>query len=81
MSGISYLPLLAGAGMIVAAFGILGLDWYLLGKTRGQLVAAQVCPIRGDWRGRLALLLLGWGPILLAIGFVALAGAHLGGSR
>ena len=81
MIPISYLSLLGGTGMTATAVAMLGLDWYLLVKSRGRLLGTPVCTNRGAWRGALGLVLLGWGPILLAFGFVTIAGGDFGASR
>ena len=73
---LKYLLMLGGIGMIVAAAGILAYDVYLEMKYRRSLATANAGPsppapqIR--WRSSLALLLLAWGPILLALGIVVL---------
>lgn len=64
--------------MIVAAACMLGLDWCFLGKTRYQLLGTAVCPVGRDWRGRVALVLLGWGAMLIGLGFISVAGGELG---
>src|SRR5258708_14190814 len=69
-----YLLLWGGEGMLAAAGGLLARDIYLLTRHR-QLVASP-----GDkpvpetpivhWRATLALALLAWAPIILAMGIV-----------
>src|SRR5262249_13307471 len=68
-----YLLLLVGTGMIGAAVALLSRDLYLISQHR-QLMAqtgssATPAP-EAHWRPVLALGLLAWGPILLAMGIV-----------
>jgi regulator of protease activity HflC (stomatin/prohibitin superfamily) len=73
---LKYLLLLGGAGMIAAAIAILSHDLYLLTQHQKSLATAGTGPgpipelpeVR--WRAPLALALLAWGPILLALGIV-----------
>ncbi len=71
---LKYLLMLGGIGMIVAAAGILAYDVYLEMKYRRSLATANAGPLppapQIRWRSSLALLLLAWGPILLALGIV-----------
>jgi regulator of protease activity HflC (stomatin/prohibitin superfamily) len=71
---LKYLLMLSGIGMIVAAAGILAYDVYLEVKYRQALVTADAGPLPRvpliRWRTSLALLLMAWGPILLALGIV-----------
>jgi regulator of protease activity HflC (stomatin/prohibitin superfamily) len=71
---LKYLLMLGGVGMIVGAAGILAYDVYLEVKYRQALAAANGGPLPSvpqiRWRSSLALLLLAWGPILLALGIV-----------
>jgi regulator of protease activity HflC (stomatin/prohibitin superfamily) len=71
---LKYLLMLGGIGMIVGAAGILAYDVYLEVKYRRALAAANGGPLPSvpqiRWRSSLALLLLAWGPILLALGIV-----------
>ena len=71
---LKYLLMLSGIGMIVAAAGILAYDVYLEVKYRRALAVANAGPLppvpQIRWRSSLALLLLAWGPILLALGIV-----------
>jgi regulator of protease activity HflC (stomatin/prohibitin superfamily) len=81
---LKYLLLLGGAGMIVAAIAILSHDLYLLNKNKQSLATAGVGPgpvpeapaVR--WRAPLALALLAWGPILLALGIVVVPSGMAG---
>jgi regulator of protease activity HflC (stomatin/prohibitin superfamily) len=69
-----YLLLWGGAGMIVAALSLLARDIYLITRHK------QLLPTLGDkplpeapivhWRATLALALLAWAPIILAMGIV-----------
>jgi regulator of protease activity HflC (stomatin/prohibitin superfamily) len=71
---LKYVLTLGGIGMIIVAAGILAYDLYLDGKYR----QAAAMPNAGQlsrspqlrWRISLALALLAWGPILLAMGIV-----------
>ena len=78
---ISDLSILAGAGMIAAGIAMIGLEWHLARKSSGSCPGAPGRPLRENRRGPLALLLLGWGPILLALGCVTFPGWQLGSSR
>jgi regulator of protease activity HflC (stomatin/prohibitin superfamily) len=81
---IKYLLLLGGAGMIAAAIAILSHDLYLLNKHKQLLATAGAGPgpipeapaVR--WRAPLALALLAWGPILLALGIVVVPSGMAG---
>jgi len=68
-----YLLLLGGTGMIGAAVAVLSLDLYRISQHR-QLTAtpgASIPPAQeAHWRAVLALALLAWGPIILAMGIV-----------
>src|SRR5215469_8540823 len=70
---IRYFLWLGGAGMMAAAIAMLSRDLYLLARHK-QLEAAGTTPITEvpevRWRAPLALALLAWGPILLALGIV-----------
>lgn len=69
-----YLLLLGGGGMIAAAIGMLSRDLYLLAKHKQSLPAEGAAPVPEPpavhWRAVLALALLAWGPIILAMGIV-----------
>ena len=68
------LLLYGGVGMILAAAGILGYDLHMEFKYRQAMLApgaGTLPPIpRMRWRASLALALLAWGPILVAMGIV-----------
>ena len=68
-----YVLLLGGTGMIGAAVAVLSLDLYRISQHR-QLTAtpgASIPPAQeAHWRAVLALALLAWGPIILAMGIV-----------
>ena len=80
---LKYLLLLGGTGMITAAIALLSRDLYLLARHK-QLEAARMAPIpeapEVRWRAPLALALLAWGPILLALGIVVVP-SGMGGVR
>jgi regulator of protease activity HflC (stomatin/prohibitin superfamily) len=71
---LKYLLMSSGLGMIAVAAGILAHDVYLEVKYRQALAMAGVGPLpplpQMRWRTSLALLLLAWGPIVLALGIV-----------
>ena len=68
-----YLLMSSGIGMILGAAGILAYDLYtrtLSEKTSSSVGAAVPQVAKGRWRISLALALLAWGPILLAVSLV-----------
>ena len=75
---LKYLLLWGGAGMMAAAIAMLARDLYLTTKHKESLSAgAAAGPAPGlapgpapevHWRGALALAVVGWGPILVAMG-------------
>jgi hypothetical protein len=71
-----------GFGMILVAVGILGYDLYLEVLYRKALATRGVTPIATApvwrWRRSLALLLLAWGPILLAFSIVVVPSGMAG---
>ncbi|HXM24006.1 MAG TPA: SPFH domain-containing protein [Terriglobales bacterium] len=71
---LKYLLMLGGIGMITAAVAILAYDIFLEMKYRQALAVAGAGPLppvpRMRWRSSLALVLLAWGPIVLALGIV-----------
>jgi regulator of protease activity HflC (stomatin/prohibitin superfamily) len=71
-----------GFGMILMAMGILGYDLYLEVLYRKALATPGVTPIPTApvwrWRRSLALLLLAWGPILLAFSIVVVPSGMAG---
>jgi regulator of protease activity HflC (stomatin/prohibitin superfamily) len=71
-----------GFGMILMAMGILGYDLYLEVLYRKALATPGVTPIATApvwrWRRSLALLLLAWGPILLAFSIVVVPSGMAG---
>ena len=77
-----YLMLLGGAGMIAMATALLSHDVYLLLQhKRKQAIPdspARPAPTM-HWRGALALALLAWSPILLAMGIVVVPSGTAGG--
>jgi regulator of protease activity HflC (stomatin/prohibitin superfamily) len=79
---LKYLLMSGGVGMIVAAVGMLTYDVYLEVKYRQALAAAGTTPLppipHVRWRGTLALALLAWGPILLALGIVVVPSGMAG---
>jgi regulator of protease activity HflC (stomatin/prohibitin superfamily) len=80
---LKYLLLCGGIGMIVAAAVILTRDFYFELKYR-QSLAAGVMPANATpgvhWRNSVALALLAWGPILLALSIVVVP-SGMGGVR
>jgi regulator of protease activity HflC (stomatin/prohibitin superfamily) len=76
-----YLLMSGGIGMIVLAAGILSYDWYLELQYRSALASAggSLPPLpHMRWRGAIALALLSWGPILLAVGIVVVPSGMAG---
>jgi regulator of protease activity HflC (stomatin/prohibitin superfamily) len=71
---LKYLLMLGGIGMIAVAAGILAYDIYLEMRYRQALAVAGAGPLppvpQMRWRSSLALALLAWGPIVLALGIV-----------
>ena len=76
------LLMFGGFGMILVAAGILGYDLYLEVLYRKALANPGVAPIPTPpvwrWRRSLALLLLAWGPILLAFSIVVVPSGMAG---
>jgi len=73
MLALKYLLMCGGFGMILVAVGILGYDLYLEMLYRRALAtpgAALPPAAKWRWRTSLALVLLAWGPILLAFSIV-----------
>jgi regulator of protease activity HflC (stomatin/prohibitin superfamily) len=79
---LKYLLMLGGIGMIAVAAGILAYDVYLEMKYRKALAMADAGPLppvpQMRWRSSLALVLLAWGPILLALGIVVVPSGMAG---
>lgn len=80
---LKYLLLCGGIGMIAAAVTILARDFYFELKYRKSLAGGAAAPnARPEihWRNSLALALLAWGPILLALSIVVVP-SGMGGVR
>ena len=81
---LKYLLQLGGAGMIAAAIAMLARDVYLLARHKqlvpGESTGTVAEPPVVRWRVPLALALLGWGPILIAMGIVVVP-SGMGGVR
>ncbi|MCU1272409.1 MAG: domain, Band 7 family protein [Acidobacteriaceae bacterium] len=81
---LKYLLLWGGIGMIATAIGILTRDFYFEFKYRQSLAAggATVAAAKPElrWRASIALVLLAWGPILLALSIVVVP-SGMGGVR
>src|SRR5277367_5616567 len=79
---LKYLLMLGGIGMITVAAGILAYDIYLEMKYRQELAMANNGPLppvpQMRWRSSLALVLLAWGPLLLALGIVVVPSGMAG---
>jgi len=79
---LKYLLMLGGIGMITVAAGILAYDIYLEIKYRQALAVAGAGPLppvpQIRWRSSLALVLLTWGPIVLALGIVVVPSGMAG---
>src|SRR3954471_2137154 len=80
---LKYLLLWGGIGMIAVAIGILARDFYFGLKYRRSLTAGTTpAPANPEihWRASIALALLAWGPILLALSIVVVP-SGMGGVR
>jgi regulator of protease activity HflC (stomatin/prohibitin superfamily) len=79
---LKYLLMLGGIGMIAVAAGILAYDIYLEVKYRQAMALAGAGPLppvpQMRWRTSLALAMLAWGPILLALGIVVVPSGMAG---
>jgi len=79
---LKYLLMWGGIGMILAALGILSYDLYLELQYRQARAAAGPEPLPPApsvrWQSALALALLAWGPILLALGIVVVPSGAAG---
>src|SRR5713226_7163837 len=79
---LKYLLMSGGVGMVLVAVGILAYDVYLETQYRRALATAEPGPLPPvphiRWRGALALALLAWGPILLALGIVVVPSGMAG---
>jgi len=81
MLALKYLLMTGGLGMILAAVSILGYDLYReLMYRRALAVVGGTAPPQPEWRWRtsLALALLAWGPILLALSIVVVPSGMAG---
>ena len=83
MLALKYLLIAGGLGMILVAVSILGYDLYRELTYRRALAVpgAGTLPPLPDWRWRtsLALVLLAWGPILLAFSIVVVSSGMAAG--
>jgi len=81
---LKYLLLWGGIGMIATAIGILARDFYFEFKHRQSLAAGGATEVVAKpelrWRASIALVLLAWGPILLALSIVVVP-SGMGGVR
>jgi regulator of protease activity HflC (stomatin/prohibitin superfamily) len=81
---LKYLMLWGGFGMIAAAIGILARDFYFELKRRQSLASSDavtaIAKPEIHWRASIALVLLAWGPILLALSIVVVP-SGMGGVR
>ena len=79
---VKYLLMSGGIGMILVAAGILGHDLYLEMQYRRSLGAAGGAPLSAPplvrWRTALALALLAWAPMLLALSFIVVPSGMAG---
>src|SRR5579871_7017623 len=82
MLALKYLLMCGGLGMILVAVGILGYDLYRELMYRRAIATPGVTPIPAEpewrWRTSTALLLLAWGPILLAFSIVVVPSGMAG---
>jgi regulator of protease activity HflC (stomatin/prohibitin superfamily) len=79
---LKYLLLWGGIGMMMTAAGMLAYDLYFLVQYRRALAAGGPGPLLPlpyvRWRGELALGLMAWGPLLLALGIVVVPSGTAG---
>ena len=79
---LKYLLMLGGIGVITIAAGILAYDICLEMKYRQALTMANAGPLPSvpqmRWRSSLALAMLAWGPIILAVGIVVVPSGMAG---
>src|SRR5437763_16128980 len=77
---LKYVLMTCGLGMITIAVAILSYDLYLQMQYRRLLPTAQIAPPvpRIRWRSAVALGLLAWGPIVLALGIVVVPSGMAG---
>jgi regulator of protease activity HflC (stomatin/prohibitin superfamily) len=79
---LKYLLMLGGVGMIAVAAGILAYDICLEMKYRQAQAVAGAGPLppvpQVRWRSSLALALLAWGPLILALGIVVVPSGMAG---
>jgi len=79
---VKYLLMLGGIGMMTVAAAILAYDIYFGMKYRQAVAAAGAGPLPPEplmrWRSSLALALLAWGPIVLALGIVVVPSGMAG---
>jgi hypothetical protein len=82
---LEHLLMWGGVGMILAAAGILAWDLFLEFQYRQARERNAIMPLPPTpevrWRGALALALLAWGPMLLALGIVVVPSGNGGSSR
>ena len=82
MLALKYLLISGGFGMILAALSILSYDLYreLMYRTPLAMMGTEPAPTRPEWRWRtsLALALLAWGPMLLALSIVVVPSGMAG---
>src|SRR6266567_124967 len=82
MLALKYLLIAGGLGMILAAMSILGYDLYRELLYRRALTTPgtgmTALPPEWRWRTSLALVLLAWGPILLAFSIVVVPSGMAG---
>jgi len=82
MLALKYLLISGGLGMILVAVGILGYDLYRELLHRRSLASPGAVPVQPlselRWRTSLALVLLAWGPILLALSIVVVPSGMAG---
>ena len=82
MLALKYLLMMGGLGMIFAAVSILTYDLYREMLYRRALEtpggAASAAPVAVRWRTSLALLLLAWGPMLIAFSIVVVPSGMAG---
>jgi regulator of protease activity HflC (stomatin/prohibitin superfamily) len=78
---VKYLLMMGGVGMIAVAAAILAYDLYQEFQYKNAVAGGTGAGLREPhwrWRGALALALLAWGPILLAVGIIVVPSGMAG---
>lgn len=75
---LKYLLLTGGVGMILAAIGILTYDLVLEMRYRAAVAAGSAAMAKPRWRTAVALAMLAWAPILIALSIVVIPSGMAG---